>query len=95
MGATKCSRHGTQIAAVFCEHAFDAIDTRIPITLYLQKNQWGWYTLCDVCIRHHDDLEIQENLVLVCGKCILEWATTTNSDYVQRCQHPVPEFPKL
>jgi hypothetical protein len=93
MGANDCPAHGTQIASVFCEHASDAVDARMPIALYLQRDQWGWYTLCDACVQRRDHPAVQENLVLVCGKCILEWAAATNSDYVRRCQDPKPEFP--
>jgi hypothetical protein len=93
MGATKCPRHGTQIASVFCEHASDSVDARTSTTLYLQKNKWGWFTLCSACIRRRDDPDVQNDLVLVCGKCIVDWAEATGSDYVQRCQNPVPESP--
>ena len=91
MPAFKCPTHGMQIASHFCEHAEAAVNARQSLDVYLQRNQWGWTTVCSACAQL--PLEQRDTDFLVCGRCIVEWAEVTGSDYVQRCQNPVPEFP--
>lgn len=94
MAVDRCPKHGMQIMARFCDHAADAIDDRRPIVVYLQQHHGDWISLCDACVRRVDDPETLENAMgFVCQKCIVEWADTIGSDYVQRCQRPEPEFP--
>lgn len=92
MAAIKCPIHGEQIASSFCEHAAAAINARQPVQVFLQRDPWGWYTVCCCCARLPKEEHEADDLV--CGKCMLEWASTTGSDYVQRCQNPVEESPE-
>ena len=94
MGAVHCPIHGTRIASVMCEHVAAAVDARRPMRVYLQKDSWGWYTLCDACARRRDDPELQDELGLVCGECVDEWAVATGSDYSQRFENRVSESPE-
>lgn len=95
MAFVRCPKHGGRIAAPFCEHAALAVEERRPIVFYLQLEEtWeNWFTVCDACVRRIHAPDILDNLELVCGACIDEWAEVTSSDYVRRCQIPKPEFP--
>lgn len=94
MAAFECPKHGMQIAEPFCEHGAAAVDERHPIDVYLRRSEGWWVTLCEACVRRLDLPETTNDLVLVCGECIGEWATATGSDYLRRCQHPAPESPE-
>lgn len=80
-----------QIASRFCEHALGAVNDRRSMEVFLQRDRWGWYTLCPSCIA------LQESRLdtdfLACEKCVAEWATATGSDYLARCQSPIEEWP--
>ena len=49
------------------------------MTVYLQKDEWGWYTLCSRCARQPK--ATHEANSLMCGSCTVEW------------QEPVEESP--
>ncbi|MCA9605364.1 MAG: hypothetical protein KC619_07205 [Myxococcales bacterium] len=91
MPAYECEEHGTQIAARFCEHAATAVASRQPMEVYLQRDQWGWYTLCPECVGLPKDQH--EANSLVCERCAKEWVDETGSDYLDRCKSPVEELP--
>ena len=91
MAAYKCPIHGMQIAAHFCEHAEAAINARQPMTVYLQKGEWGWTTVCPACVQLPP--EERDTDFLVCGECVVDWAQKVGNDYVERCQDPVNESP--
>ena len=59
--------------------------------VFIQRDQWGWYTVCRACAllpKEQHDANFP-----VCGKCVVEWANATGSDYVARCAMPVEESP--
>ena len=91
MPAFKCPRHGMRIAAHFCEHAESAVMSLQPLEVYIQKNEWGWCTVCPTCIgipKASRDTDF-----LVCEGCVVDRALKTGSDYLTRCREPVEEFP--
>ena len=95
MAVDRCPKHGMQIWARFCEHAAAAINDRRNAAVYLQKHHGDWVGVCDRCVRRLDDpTTLDDAIDFVCQMCIVEWAEVTGSDYVQRCQNPVREFPK-
>ena len=91
MAADKCPKHGMQIYSRFCEHAMLAVESLGPMDVYLRRDQWGWCTLCPACALL--PAEAVDTDFYVCEKCTSEWALATGSDYLQRCQRPVDEFP--
>lgn len=91
MPAFKCPTHGMKIASHFCEHAEVAVNARQPLDVYLQKNRWGWTTVCPDCVRL--PTEQRDTDFLVCGACVVEWAEKVGNNYVERCQEPVEESP--
>lgn len=95
MAALRCTKHGPQIALRFCEHAGVAVDERRVVPVYLQRDEWGWCTLCDDCVRRVDRSQaLADADYLVCVACAKEWAQTAGNDYVQRSQDPRPEYPQ-
>ena len=91
MPAIECPIHGEQLGSIFCSHAAGAINGREPMELFLQRNQYAWYTVCPACIRM-PKAKHEPNRV-ACEKCIVEWVSRTGSDYLERCQAPVEEHP--
>ena len=94
MAALRCPKHGPKIALIFCEHAGTAVDERRVVPVYLQRNEWGWHTVCEDCVRRADRAQaLADADYLVCVECAIEWAEIADNDYVQRSQDPHPEFP--
>jgi len=94
MPGLRCEKHGNQFALVFCEHAGLAVDERRAVAVYLQRNDWGWITVCDDCVRRADLSRVLASAdYLVCTKCVKEWAELAGNNYVLRSQDPRPEFP--
>ncbi len=91
MAAFRCPKHGMQIAVRFCEGAAKAVDERNPEEVFLQRDQWGWYTLCRRCALLPE--EQHDASFLVCEKCMAEWAKASGSNYLERCVSPVEEYP--
>lgn len=92
MPATLCQKHGKQIALVFCAHAMEAIDNLRPMDVYLQHDQYGWATLCEDCARRLPESMAEAN-ELGCSGCVMEWVRATGTDYQQRANNPVNEYP--
>lgn len=91
MPAFKCPRHRMQIAGRFCEHAASAVEKSLPMRVFLQRDRWGWFTLCPTCIFLPEE-ELDTDF-LVCEKCVAEWAVATENDYLERCASPTEEHP--
>lgn len=93
MAAVLCPKHGRQIALLFCEHALGAVVGMQSVHIYLQRSQYGWHSLCDLCVRNVPE-SLGDADHLACTKCVMEWVVATGSDYHQRSQKPVNEYPQ-